>query len=209
MDILLNKIYQHSNKILAGFGLLTLMICFMPLIFKDPGDASLDPKKEAYEVQQRINEKFVESVHFVSIVMEADDGDMIDKQSLNELLNNQERLIELDSNQSLSAGSLKPNSYLWNGYDESTSTTFTGVYTIANIVDSALKMSPDFPNGLNDASEDDVKIALHQIFESGVVGDPKFLLAKGAKSEIRTIKSQEINYWTSPALFIDILSEND
>ena len=209
MHILLNKIDQHSNKILAGFGLLTLMICFMPLIFKDPGDASLDPKKEAYKVQQRINEKFVESVHFVSVIMEADDGDMIDKQSLNELLNNQERLIELDSNQSLSVGSLKPNSYLWNGYDESTSTTFTGVYTIANIVDSALKMSPDFPNGLNDASEDDVKIALHQIFESGVVGDPKFLLAKGAKSEIRTIKGQEINYWTSPALFIDILSENE
>ena len=209
MHILLNKINKHSNKILAGFGLLTLMICFMPLIFKDPGDASLDPKKEAYKVQQMINEKFVESVHFVSIIMEADDGDMIDKQSLNELLNNQGRLIELDSNQSLSVGSLKPNSYLWNGYDESTSTTFTGVYTIANIVDSALKMSPDFPNGLNDASEDDVKIALHQIFESGVVGDPKFLLAKGAKSEIRTIKSQEINYWTSPALFIDILSENE
>ena len=59
MNMFLDKIYRHSNKILTTFGLLTLMICFMPLIFKDPGDASLDPKKEAYKVQQKINEKFV------------------------------------------------------------------------------------------------------------------------------------------------------
>ena len=112
MDIVLDKIYRHSNKILTVFALLTLMICFMPLIFKDPGDASLDPKKEAYKVQQKINEKFVESVHFVSLVIKANDGDMIDKQSLYELLSNQDRLIELDSNKSLSVGSLKENSYL-------------------------------------------------------------------------------------------------
>ena len=136
----------------------------MPLIFKDPGDASLDPKKEAYKVQQKINEKFVESVHFVSLVIKANDGDMIDKQSLYELLSNQDRLIELDSNKSLSVGSLKENSYLWNGYDESTSIAFTGVYSIANAVDSALRRNSDFPNGLADANEDDVKLILHQLF---------------------------------------------
>ena len=208
MDIVLDKIYRHSNKILTVFALLTLMICFMPLIFKDPGDASLDPKKEAYKVQQKINEKFVESVHFVSLVIKANDGDMIDKQSLYELLSNQDRLIELDSNKSLSVGSLKENSYLWNGYDESTSITFTGVYSIANAVDSALRRNSDFPNGLADANEDDVKLILHQLFESGLIGDPKFVLSKGANSEKRIIKGQEINYWTSPALFVDVLSDN-
>lgn len=206
--IFLNTLYTHSNKILGGFGLLTLIVCFAPLIFDDPGDASLDPKKEAYKVQQRINEKFVESVQWVSLVIKADDGDMIDKQTLSELLDNQNKLIELDSNKSITAGSLKPNSYLWEGYDESTKIAFKGVFTIANLVDYTLKMNPRFPNGLNDADADDVKITLHQIFESGLVGDPMLLLSKGAKSERKNIKGQEINYWTSPALFVDVLSDN-
>ena len=74
----LNLISTHSIKLFGIFFTLTLLICFAPAIFEDPGVASLDPKKEAYEVQQRINEKFVEAVQWASFVVEADDGDMID-----------------------------------------------------------------------------------------------------------------------------------
>ena len=73
-----------------------MAVCFTPLFFEDPGDASLDPKKEAYQVQQKINEKFVEAVQFVSFVIEADDGDMIDKESLEDLLDRQKEIIELE-----------------------------------------------------------------------------------------------------------------
>ena len=90
MDIFKNKllifINENSYKVLFIFALLTFLVCLTPLFFEDPGDASLDPKKEAYQVQQKINEKFVEAVQFVSFVIEADDGDMIDKESLEDLL---------------------------------------------------------------------------------------------------------------------------
>ena len=84
MDVFKNKllifINDNSYKVLFIFALLTFLVCLTPLFFEDPGDASLDPKKEAYQVQQKINEKFVEAVQFVSFVIEADDGDMIDKE---------------------------------------------------------------------------------------------------------------------------------
>ena len=69
---ILDFIQSNSYKVLFAFAILTLAVCFTPLFFEDPGDASLDPKKEAYEVQQRINEKFVEAVQFVSFVIKAD-----------------------------------------------------------------------------------------------------------------------------------------
>ncbi len=212
MENLQNKIllfiHMHSNQILGIFGFMTLLVCFAPLVFEDPGDASLDPKKEAYKVQQRINEKFIESVQFVSFVIEADDGDMVNKKNLSQLLINQNKIISKDSKQELAVGTLKPDSFLWEGYDEETRISFTGIYSFANAVDDALKNNPNFPNGLQDADGDDVKIMLHYLFNSGLVGDPYSVLSKGSKSEVKIIKGQEINFWTSPALFIEVLSDN-
>ena len=160
---ILDFIQSNSYKVLLVFAILTLAVCFTPLFFEDPGDASLDPKKEAYEVQQRINEKFVEAVQFVSFVIKADDGDMIDKESLEDLLERQNKIIDLDSKMELAVGSLEKNNFLWTGYDEVTKISFVGVYSIANLVDNFLKINPNFPNGIYDADEDDVKIAIHQI----------------------------------------------
>ena len=201
-------LHKNSYKILSIFGILTFAVCFTPLFFEDPGEASLDPKKEAYEVQQKINDKFVEAVQFVSFVIKADDGDMIDKKSLTDLLDKQKKIIELDRNKELTVGTLERNNFLWEGYDEVTKISFKGVYSIANLVDNYLKVNPDFPNGIYDADDDEVKIALHQIFSSGLV-NPKSILSKPAKSEKKIIKNIEIDYWTSPALFVDVLSDNE
>ena len=108
---ILDFIQNNSYKVLFAFAILTLAVCFTPLFFEDPGDASLDPKKEAYEVQQRINEKFVEAVQFVSFVIKADDGDMIDKESLEDLLERQNKIIDLDSKMELAVGSLEKNNF--------------------------------------------------------------------------------------------------
>ena len=208
-DNVLYFIQSNSYKVLLVFAILTLAVCFTPLFFEDPGDASLDPKKEAYEVQQRINEKFVEAVQFVSFVIEADDGDMVDKESLEDLLERQNKIIDLDSKMELAVGSLEKNNFLWTGYDEVTKISFIGVYSIANLVDNFLKINPNFPNGIYDADEDDVKIAIHQIFETGLVENPFSILSKPAGYEKRTVKNIEINYWKSPAIFVDVLSDNE
>ena len=213
MDSFKNKllifINENSYKVLFIFALLTFLVCLTPLFFEDPGDASLDPKKEAYQVQQKINEKFVEAVQFVSFVIEADDGDMIDKESLEDLLGRQKEIIELDKNKELTVGTLDKNNFLWVGYDEVTKISFTGVYSIANLVNNFLKLNPKFPNGIFDADNKDVKIAIHQIFESGLISNPMSVLSKPASSEKRTLKGIEIDYWTSPALFVDVLSDNE
>ena len=213
MDVFKNKllifINDNSYKVLFIFALLTFLVCLTPLFFEDPGDASLDPKKEAYQVQQKINEKFVEAVQFVSFVIEADDGDMIDKESLEDLLGRQKEIIELDQNKELTVGTLEKNNFLWIGYDEVTKISFTGVYSIADLVNNFLKLNPNFPNGIYDADDEDVKIAIHQIFETGLISNPISVLSKPAKSEKRTIKGIDIDYWTSPALFVDVLSDNE
>ena len=146
---------------------------------------------------------------FVSFVIEADDGDMIDKESLEDLLDKQKEIIELDKNKELTVGTLEKNNFLWVGYDEVTKISFTGVYSIADLVNNFLKLNPKFPNGIYDADNEDVKIAIHQIFESGLISNPMSVLSKPALSEKRTLKGIEIDYWTSPALFVDVLSDNE
>ncbi|MAU55518.1 MAG: hypothetical protein CL899_01080 [Dehalococcoidia bacterium] len=198
----------HSIKLFGIFFILTFLICFAPAIFEDPGVASLDPKKEAYEVQQRINEKFVEAVQWASFVIEADDGDMIDKNSLSDLLERQNKLIELDSNQELTSGTLTPDSFLWKGLDETTKRSYIGTLSIANVVDGFLRLDPKFPNGIYDATDDDIKITLSKIFSSGLISNPKRSLSKEAKSENATINGEKIVLWTSPVVFLDVLSDN-
>ena len=195
MDGLKNKLLiflnENSYKVLFTFALLTFLVCLTPLFFEDPGDASLDPKKEAYQVQQRINEKSVEAVQFVSFVIEADDGDMIDKESLEDLLGRQKEIIGLDENKELAVGTLEKNNFLWVGYDEVTKISFTGVYSIADLVNNFLKLNPKFPNGIYDADNNDVKIAIHQIFESGLISNPVSVLSKPASSEKRYARNLE------------------
>ena len=90
-------------------------------------------------------------------------------------------------NKELTVGTLEKNNFLWVGYDEVTKISFTGVYSIADLVNNFLKLNPKFPNGIYDADNEDVKIAIHQIFESGLISNPISVLSKPAKSEKRTI----------------------
>ena len=199
---------RFALQIFISFFTLTLLITTTPLFFDDPGAASLDPKKDTYKVQQKINRKFEESVQWVSMVVESHQGDIINKKSLLELLENQNKLIETDAKKNLTVGTLKSNNFLWQGYNEITKIDFTGIYSLANIVDNTLRLDPRFPNGLKDASEIDVKIAISRIIESGLLGNPDELLSSKAVSEKRILNGEEINYWTSPAIFIDVLSDN-
>lgn len=204
----INLIEKFALQIISLFFLTTLLITFTPLVFEDPGVASLDPKKEAYQVQEQVNEKFVESVQWVSMIVDSNYGDVTDKKSLLELLQNQNKLIQMDEKQQLVVGTLEKNSYFWQGYNEVSKTSFKGIYSFANIVDETLKLDPRFPNGLNDATENDVKIAISRILDSKLLGNPKDVLSSKAKSEKRTLNGEEIDYWTSPGIFIEVLSDN-
>ena len=204
----INLIEKFALQIIFIFFLITFLITFTPLVFEDPGTASLDPKKEAYQVQEQVNEKFVESVQWVSMIVDSNHGDVIDKKSLLELLKNQNKLIQMDEKQELVVGTLEKNSYFWQGYNEVSKISFEGIYSFANIVDDALKLDSRFPNGLNDATENDVKIAISRILDSRLLGDPKAVLSSKAESQKRTLNGEEIDYWTSPGIFIEVLSDN-
>ena len=204
----LTFIDKFALQLIFIFFFITLLITFTPLLLEDPGTASLDPKKEAYQVQEQINKKFVESVQWVSMIVDSKHNDVIDKNSLLELLENQNKLIQMDENQELVVGTLEKNSYFWEGYNEVSKISFKGIYSFANIVDDTLKLDPRFPSGLKDATENDVKIAISRIFDSNLLGDPKIVLSSKAKSEKRTLNEEEIDYWTSPGIFIEVLSDN-
>ena len=75
----INLIEKFALQIISLFFITTLLITFTPLVFEDPGVASLDPKKEAYQVQEQVNEKFVESVQWVSMIVDSNYGDVTDK----------------------------------------------------------------------------------------------------------------------------------
>ena len=54
------------------------------------------------------------------------------------------KISKKDSTKELAVGTLKPDSFLWEGYDEETRISFTGIYSFANVVNDALKNNPNF-----------------------------------------------------------------
>ena len=142
--------------------------------------------------------------------MEARSGDILTQQPLWELYQNTEKLRQADSRGELNPPELEKQPYLFNGFDVDRQQPIVGIFTVADAVQEALTKDPRLNTTLEDASDDEVKLALHRI-----LGDPKtdylkdFLSPQKRNVETRTVIGQEIDYWTSPAMTFLVAADNE
>ena len=83
-----------------------------------------------------------------------------------------------------------------------------GIYTLADEVHEVMASDPLSPT-LENATDDDVKLALHRILSDPRTKRLREDLSIKATNEPRQVAGQEIAYWRSPALFTFVVADNE
>ena len=196
--------------ILAVFAITVLLVIPMVLLAPDE-TASDNPGGPVYDLEDRYNANLPPRFHQAFFLAEARDGvDILTQQPLWELYQNTEKLKQADSRGELNPPELDTQPYLFNGFDVDRQQPIIGIFTVADAVQEALTNDPRLNTTLEDASDDEVKLALHYLLT-----DPKteylkdFLSSQKKRVEPRTLLGQKIDYWTAPAITFIVAADNE
>ena len=190
---------RRGLQALLGSLILTALLV-VPLLTMQPGaTASPNPDAEVFDTQDLVEERFQGSVYKPVFIVEARDGDILRRDPLFELLQNERALRDSEV-----------GGVLVERFDPDTRRLQPGLATIADAVD--LLLIANWVGGLEFATDDQVKIAVSQLLEddSSAAG-LRDTLSADRQSERRVVGTQsvEIDYWTSSALLVELLADNE
>ena len=171
--------------------------------------ASPEPSGVVFDQLADLNERFPPAVHAPAYLIESHSDDLLTAAALLELLQNSENLQRTDSEGLLAPDNLPKQPYLYQYYNQSSGQKETGIVTIANLVDRMLRANSQGRTNLETASDDQVKLVLHQLFSDRSNGPILETLSSNASSERRVIGGQAIDYWTTTALVFTVLTDNN
>ena len=203
---------NRPYSILSIVALITLFLVFPLFLLAPDEQASSNPPGEVYELQKEIDGKFPTPLHFASFLMEAHQGDVLSKSVLLDLKLNRNRLIELDLNGDLAVteegnqrGTLKKQSYLANYYDFDLGIRIDGIISVLDSVEVFLASENLI---LESATEEQIKLAFHNIMSNPQFTNVKDLISTKAYSTKRIVLGQEIDYWIAPVMVFHALADN-
>ena len=187
----------YSGWYIAGILLVTGLLILPMLLMAPTEQASQDPGGPAFDLQERIDQEFPARIHGAGFIVEDRQGDILRQQPLWELYQNQERLRKSELGR-----------YLYQGYDAETQRQTFGLFTIADGVSLLLALDPEGASSLENATDLEVKLAVHRLL-SGPYGEQlRDSLSLDAQSETRTFKGEAFEHWRTSALFFFVASDN-
>ncbi|MFC2035774.1 MMPL family transporter [Chloroflexota bacterium] len=199
---------RNSGRVILASVVLTLLLVIPLLVMGSNEQASEDPKGEVFDLRDDINDHFAPSVHGSAYIVESRTTDIITQSSLWELYQNEQRLKENDQKGLLAPEGLPTQSYLYEAYDIDGNRSFLGMYSLADGVQDVLTNDPRFGTTLETATDEQIKLAVYQLFSNPDTIRLKESLSIKANSEKQVISGSEIDYWTSPALILNVLADN-
>ena len=189
---------RRSGWVIWGTVIVTLLL-FIPLLTMSPDErASDNPGGEVFDLQEEIEAKLPPSVHSSFNIVEAKDGDILSQKVLWELYQNEEKLRQ----------SAIGRDFLYTRYDVESGTTTFGVYTIADAVQTLLQNHPQFGVSLENATDEQVKMAIYYVLSAPESSGMMRWLSEGATHETRVIQGQAIDYWVFPGFCFLINADN-
>jgi predicted RND superfamily exporter protein len=200
---------RHSGRIILAVAVLTLLLIIPLFVMGSEEQASSDPAGEVFDLQADLNERFAPSVHGVPFHIESPSGDVLAQAPLWELYRNERQLREKDQAGELAPEGLEKQSYLFQAFDVDANRPFVGIYSIADAVQEVLVSDPRLDTTLEKATDDQVKLAIGQLFSNPATSGLKGSLSIKARSEKRSIGGTEIDYWVSPGMFLNVLADNE
>ena len=192
ISILASFLDRFSTVILTATLAVTLLLVLPILLLPAPPQASQNPRGEVFDVQSRIDDVFESPIHGISLVVEARDGDILQQSDLHELLVNQSNLIAADESGDLAVAGLDAQSYLFSYYDSESARQVSGVTSLANAVDELLRQHPVLSTTLSEASDEQVKFAIHLLFSNPQTTGLRDDISVKATSETRVLFGEEI-----------------
>ena len=183
------QLQRRRLTVFIVLGLLTAVLVIPFLALAPTTTASNEPSGDVFTARDRIDETFVSSVHPTLVIVEADSGDALTVDHLVDVL-------EM-GNALRSDPDLGPT--LFSFFDRESETDVTGVTTIADLVDSRLKI---LGSSLTESTDAQVKSVVGELIdEFGVSSDVLGLSSQAARNTNGD--------WVSPALRVLVLSDND
>lgn len=186
---------DHLRWIVAAMAVLTIAAVPFATAHMDAEEPSFDPTGELYDIHDLSDEIFVSDSTVVAVpfVVEASGGDALSR----------EVLLEWKNNSDAVRASPEFANHLAGRFAFDLDVEVTGVYSIADAVDDAL------PNGLEAATDADVKRALTDILGEGAVGPPlRSTLSLDAAAATETVDGDQLAVWRSSAFMARLLVDN-
>ena len=193
--------------LVVGIVIILTLILVYPFINMAPTEqASPNPPGEVYDLQKDIDDKFPTPVHFASYVLEPKNGDVLTSDVLLELKRNKQTLFDLDSKGLLAGGTLENQPYLFSFFDAGIEAEITGISSILDSIEIVL-----FQMGttLDQASDQDIKVAFSRLLSNPKSNQVIDFLSRKATFETSLINGVEVDLWSSPAMFLYLIADND
>ena len=192
---------QISAFLERGSGWLILLmvvvtgLLVIPMVTMPPEqDASDNPGGPVYDLQDLINTQLPPRVHGPFFIMEALNGDVLTRKPLLELYQNTENLRLADRLGELHPPGLPKQPYLYNGFDSDRQVPVIGIFTVADAVQEALSGHPMLNTGLEEATEDGVKLArTYARFSPGGPGDADGTSYLGCQNHPTCLKAKTMH----------------
>ena len=199
---------RKSGWIILAMIVITALLTIPVLTMAPDESASENPGGEVFDLQEDIDERFQQAVHNAGIIVESRGEDVLTQKALWELYQNTERLRQADQARELAPPGLDAQSFLFSFYFAEIERPVVGIYSLADEVQEVMASDPLSPT-LENASDDDVKLALHRILSDPMKKRFREDLSVKATSELQQVAGQEITYWRSPALFTFVVADNE
>ncbi|MCZ6538283.1 MAG: hypothetical protein O6922_00455, partial [Chloroflexi bacterium] len=199
---------RNSRRVIAGALVLTLLLTIPYFLLTPDTEASQDPSGQVFDLRDDIDERFESEIHGAGWVFESRSGDILTRDGLLEILENSQALREADSRGELAPKRLPVQPYLIDRLDPETGRTIRGVDTLADAVDEVFRADPQLAPSLAEATDEQVKLAIHLLFSDPRSAGLIETISVEAKPEPRTVLGQEITWWTAPAIISFNIADN-
>jgi len=200
---------EHSVLVVSVLLGITLLLIIPMLAMPAREIPSLDPPGEVIDLGDTIEQRFAFPFHANAFIAESRNGDMLTQAALWELYLNEGILRAMDREGRLNPQDLPNQPYLYQGFDTFVSRSFTGVVTIADAVEAIMAESPLFESTLENATDEEVKLAVHILLQNPTTSGLRDTFSAEAASRSMVANGIPIEAWTSPALIMNVIADND
>ena len=200
---------HNAGRVILAAIVITLLLVIPLLTMGSDDEASSDPTGDVFDLRDDTNNRFAPRIHASSYIVESQTGDILTRTALWELYQNEQSLREEDQRGVLAPEGLLIQPYLYEAFDIEANRPFIGMYSLADAVQDVLVSDPRFSTTLEIATDEQVKLALHQLFSSPQTSGLKKSLSVKSQNSKQFVGREKIDYWTSPALVVTVLADNE
>ena len=181
---------ESNSGLIIALAIVVTALLVLPFLLMRPTEQAADnPGSEVFDILDISDDRFASSVYSVSFVVEARNLDMLRKNPLLELLDNENAV----------RGDLDVSAKLFSYFDSDLGTDVVGIYSLADAVDSALRTQGI--DGIAAGTDAQVKATASELID---IWGPR---NSGLSSH--GLRDPSTGQWSAPALLVSVLANNE